>query len=251
MAGNRSHARIAVIGGSGFYAFPDLEQAKARRVRTPYADVHGLVVGMLNGIEVVFLARHGDGHRLPPHKVNYRANIWALRELGVSKVIALNAVGGISKNMCPRAYVVPDQIIDYTYGREHTFADLVSEEINHVDFTEPFSSGLREAILTAAGEEGIPCVPHGVYGCTQGPRLETAAEIRRLANDGCDIVGMTAMPEAGLARELGLHYASISLVVNWGAGISADKILLDEIHAILGESNADLRKWLVRCLTYV
>lgn len=237
-----SESKIAVIGGSGFYEFPDLVSVKATTVATPFGEVTGLHAGLVAHRRVVFIARHGAGHKVPPHNINYRANLWALKSMGVRHVLALNAVGGITPMMEPGVLVLPDQIIDYTYGREHTFASVLNDEINHIDFTEPFSAGLRKTLKAALNEAGIIHVDQGVLGCTQGPRLETAAEVARLRRDGCDLVGMTSMPEAALARELGLEYASLCTVVNWGAGISSEPITLAEIESVLDNATPVLRK---------
>lgn len=243
-----SGVEVAVIGGSGFYELPDLERVEELSVQTPFDEVVALQVGYIAQRRVAFIARHGALHKVPPHKINYRANIWALNSVGVREIFALNAVGGISAAMGPGTTVLPSQIIDYTYGREHTFATILSDEINHVDFSEPFSWRLGEVLRTAWQEAGVPFVDGGVLGCTQGPRLETAAEIRRLQRDGCDLVGMTTMPEAALARELGIEYAAICTVVNWAAGVHSQPITLAEIHGVLVEAQPVLRQSLVAAL---
>lgn len=240
----RGQASVAVIGGSGFYEFADLTGAKDMEIPTPFGKVEGVQIGEVDNKRVAFLSRHGTGHRFPPHKINYRANIWALHHLGVRRIFSLNAVGGIHSDMQPGSLVVPDQLIDYTFGREHTFAALLSEEVNHIDFTQPFSETLRSILLDVLNASGVVWSANGVYGCTQGPRLETAAEVRRLARDGCDVVGMTAMPEAALARELNMEYASLCPVVNWAAGIKPEAITLAEIHQILSSLNPVIRQLL-------
>lgn len=239
---------VGVIGGSGFYQFPELEQGRDIDVVTPFAGKVVVTRGRIAGREVAFIARHGRGHRVPPHKVAYRANLWALHSLGVRQVLALNAVGGISDHMPPGTRVLPNQLIDYSYGREHTFADVLSDEINHVDFTEPFSEHLRELLKHVWRGAGADFVDGGVLACTQGPRLETAAEVQRLKRDGCDLVGMTTMPEAALARELGMEYAAICTVVNWAAGVSAAAITLADIHRILDAAQPTLRQTLVNAI---
>ncbi len=155
---------------------------------------------------------------MPPHRINYRANLWALRACGAERVLGLAAVGGITARFEPEVLAVPDQIIDYTYGRAHTLYEGDSGDLEHVDLTAPYCERLRRALISACASSGQAVVDEGVYGATQGPRLETAAEILRLERDGCDMVGMTGMPEAALARELGLRYASLAFVVNWAAG---------------------------------
>lgn len=210
---------LAVIGGTGLYRLAGLEDAEAVLHATPYGDPSGAArVGRFGGRRVAFLARHGEGHALPPHRVNYRANLWLLQELGVERVVAVNSVGGITDAYGPRAIGVPDQLIDYTQGRVSSFSDMPGAEVRHVDFGEPYSRPLRRALLDAVRAAGAEAADGGVYGCTEGPRLETRAEIARMRRDGCDLVGMTGMPEAVLARELGLEYACLALVANWAAG---------------------------------
>lgn len=213
--------KVALIGGSGLTALAGLEVVEERWIETPYgAPSANIRCGRLAGVELYFLPRHGDDHHLPPHLINYRANMWALRSLGIEAVAAVAAVGGIDPSMIPGRLAVPDQIIDYTWGREHTYAEASS--VSHVDFTEPFDGALRGHLLSAAVRAGIDVIDGGTYGATQGPRLETAAEVQRLRRDGCHMVGMTAMPEAALARELGLAYASLTACVNWAAGLAPD-----------------------------
>lgn len=223
---------LAIIGGSGFGAFPGLEVLEHKPVETRYGTTSApLVQGLLNGQPLWFLARHGPEHRLPPHRINYRANIQALADAGCTSIIALGAVGGIHPSCPPGALCIPDQLIDYTHGRLHSFFDNEADGVEHVDFTQPYDESLRQALLAAAADAGIALREGGTYGVTQGPRLETAAEIRRMARDGCDLVGMTAMPEAALARERMLSYATLAFVVNWGAGLSDDAITMAAIHA--------------------
>ena len=199
---------------------------------TPYGDTSAdLLLGSWQDSELVFLPRHGPQHRIPPHQINFRANIWALKKFGVRQVIAVNAVGGITAEMAPLTLVIPHQIIDYSSARQHTFADGNSNQVHHVDFTEPYSAELRAIMKKASVQKELALVTSAIYACTNGPRLETAAEISRLKNDGCNIVGMTAMPEAVLAREIGLEYAAVALVVNWAAGIDSVPISMPEIMA--------------------
>ncbi len=213
-------AALGIIGGSGLSRIESLSVDKRELVDTPYGEPSSpLLFGRLNGLEVAFLPRHGGNHQVPPHKVNYQANIWAFSEVGVRKIIGMAAVGGISDRMGPGVLCVPDQIIDYTYGRNQTFYEQDLRSVMHIDFTEPYCAELRNALIETSLRIGVSIVDHGTYGATQGPRLETAAEIRRMARDGCDIVGMTGMPEAALAKELNLCYANFSLVVNWAAGL--------------------------------
>lgn len=220
----------SVIGGSGLYNLgEDFVEESKHFVDTPYGTTSAEVIqGCWQNQPVVFLARHGKSHCIPPHQINYRANLYALKQLGVTHVIAVNAVGGISPNYGPEAVALPDQIIDYSWGRAHTFCDSESAlknntGVQHIDFTYPYSSSLRTMIIETANEANIKLQSSGVYGCTNGPRLETKAEIIKMSRDGCNMIGMTGMPEAALARELGIEYASIALVVNWCAGVSESK----------------------------
>jgi len=213
---------IAVIGGSGFYDLGDdfVEDSKSF-VETPYGLTSAEIIrGSWQSQKVVFLARHGELHRIPPHQINYRANLYALKLQDVTHVIAVNAVGGISSEFAPKAIALPDQIIDYSWGRAHSYSDADNDELQHIDFTYPYSSSLRTMIIESAKQSNITLQTSGVYGCTNGPRLETKAEIIKMSRDGCDMIGMTGMPEAALARELGIEYASIALVVNWCAGVN-------------------------------
>lgn len=229
------HIDLALIGGTGLYKFPGLEGAHRHAVDTPYGHPSdSIVVGTLGKCRVAFLARHGESHAIPPHRVNYRANVWALHHLGARRVVGVNAVGGIRDDMGPRVLAVPDQLIDYTSERLTSFCDVAGAEVRHIDFSEPYSNTLRRDLLAAARDAGIAVVDGGCYGATQGPRLETRAEIARMRRDGCDLVGMTGMPEAALARELDVDYACIALVANWAAGCGDQvEISLPEIFANL------------------
>lgn len=231
---------LAIIGGTGLSELECFERSAVDSIKTPFARSKVKVARFLSdGKEFFFLPRHGPKHQIPPHKINYRANIWALAELGVSQIVAVSAVGGIHGNLFPGAFAVPDQLIDYSYGRDSTFFENKLKEVSHIDFTYPYTEKLRQNILLAANAASKrlklhPKLMHGgTYACTQGPRLETAAEVRKLMRDGCDMVGMTGMPEAVLARELKLEYANLALSVNWAAGLSEEAITLDEIHGVL------------------
>ncbi|RPE77087.1 S-methyl-5'-thioinosine phosphorylase [Vulcaniibacterium tengchongense] len=218
-----SDPALAVIGGTGLYKLAELEDVETLQPQTRFGAPSGPIrVGRLGGRRVAFLARHGEGHSLPPHKINYRANLAALQALGATRVLALNTVGGITERFGPRVLACPDQLIDYTWGRISTICEEEGSEVLHVDFGEPYTRALRQAVLAAARTAGVAVVDGGCYGATQGPRLETRAEIARLRRDGCDLVGMTGMPEAGLARELGLDYACLAIVANWAAGAGPD-----------------------------
>jgi 5'-methylthioinosine phosphorylase len=231
----------AIIGGSGLGKIKSLQSSRREVVRTPYGDPScPLSFGTLGTHEVVFLARHGAGHRIAPHEINYRANLWALKEVGVTEIIAVAAVGGIDADLKAGDLVVPDQLIDYTYGRQHTFFQGPDQPVTHIDFTLPYTESIRQALIKASQKVAHSAVKRGTYGACQGPRLETAAEIQRMARDGCSIVGMTGMPEASLARELGLAYACLAVVVNPAAGVggSAQAISLDEISKVMDTAMA-------------
>ncbi len=232
---------LAIIGGTGLSQLTALNNPRHESVNTPYGNPSAdFLIGEIEHKTVIFLARHGNPHAIPPHKINYRANMWALKSLGVQDIIAVAAVGGITPEMTPASLAIPDQIIDYTYSREHTFFDGKDGNVTHIDFTYPYSQKLRAALITAAATANLKVSPIGTYGCTQGPRLETAAEISRMERDGCDLVGMTGMPEAALAKEIGLNYAALAVMANWGAGKTAGEITMAEIEENLhhGMANA-------------
>jgi 5'-methylthioadenosine phosphorylase len=237
-------ALVAIIGGSGLSQLGNMEVTQRRVARTPYGEPSGpLTLGRIRGREVVFLARHGYGHTIAPHEVNYRANIWALKDAGAESVVSVASVGGIRSDILPGMLVLPDQVIDYTWGRSSTYFEGAGVPVNHIDFTEPYSRPLRKKLLKAASACGEKIVDGAVYGATQGPRLETAAEITRMERDGADIVGMTGMPEAALAREVSLDYATLAVVANYaaGRGDSARAIPLDKIGEILDEAMVRVR----------
>jgi len=226
---------LAIIGGTGLTRLSTLAVAHRELVRTPYGEPSApLVFGRIGDHDAIFLARHGHGHTIPPHRVNYRANLSALRDRGATAVLAVASVGCIT-GAAPGDLVLPHQIIDYTWGRTHTFFDGGDQQVVHVDFTHPYDSALRAACLAAARDGGIPMLDGGVYGAVNGPRLESAAEIDRLERDGATLVGMTGMPEAGLARELELPYAAVCVVVNHaaGRGTSATQVSMEGIVVVL------------------
>jgi 5'-methylthioinosine phosphorylase len=241
--------RIAIIGGSGFTALAGAPVPRETSLDTPFGLTSAPIArGALGGREVLFLPRHGVGHSIPPHGINYRANLWALKRAGASHVVALAASGGIGAAFGPRALAVPDQLIDYTYGRAQTYYDGAGEgpgaAVVHIDFTQPYCCTLRLALLQAGRASGLDPIDGGTYAAVQGPRLETAAEVLRLERDGCHLVGMTGMPEAALARELGLSYACAAFVVNWAAGKAPGEILMEEIETNLGHCRAEVERWL-------
>ena len=240
---------LGVIGGSGLSVLANLEAVRRQIVRTPYGEPSGaLTFGRIGGRDIVFLARHGYGHTIPPHRVNYRANIWALQSQQVRDVISIASVGGIRDDLAPGDLVVPHQILDYTYGRETTFSGNTERGVVHIDFTHPYCEGLRRRILRAVVAAGHRAADGATYAATQGPRLETAAEIDRLARDGADMVGMTGMPEAALARELDLCYAALAVVVNHaaGRGASAEGVRMDDINAVSQTAMGKVRSILER-----
>ncbi|MDP1558532.1 MAG: S-methyl-5'-thioinosine phosphorylase [Nitrosomonas sp.] len=244
---------LAIIGGSGMTQLSCLEISRREVIRTPYGEPSGpLTFGKINHHDIVFLARHGLGHTIPPHAVNYRANLWALHSLKPTRVIAVASVGGIRADLTPGRVVVPDQIIDYTYSRKFTYFEDKEKPVTHIDFTLPYCMVTRGILLDAAKQANEEVIDGGVYGATQGPRLETAAEINRLEGDGVDMVGMTGMPETALARELGLHYATIAVVANYAAGRGTNvyAIPLKEIYVVLEQAMVGVRnilQHLVNC----
>ena len=222
--------KVAIIGGTGLTSINGLEITGREIIQTPFGEPSGpLVRGKLAGTDVYFLPRHGAAHTIPPHKINYRANIWALKEAGVEQVIAVNAVGGIREDMLPGTLIIPDQVVDYTVSRINTFFEEGLKQVVHIDFTEPFCESLRKQIISAADKASVSVIKEGTYAATQGPRLETAAEVNRLERDGCHLVGMTCMPEAALAREKDLCYASISVVANLAAGRGDEDLTMEMI----------------------
>lgn len=242
----------AIIGGSGLARLSDLQVERREVVRTPYGDPScALSFGTLAGVPIVFLARHGYGHTIAPHQINYRANLWALREVGAESVIAVSTVGGIREDFGPGTLVVPDQVIDYTWGRKSTFFEGPDNPVTHIDFTHPYDETLRQALADAARTCGEPMAWGGTYGCTQGPRLESSAEVNRLQRDGCDLVGMTGMPEAALARELDLPYAVLAVVANHaaGRGESRESISIQAMEGVLAQAMMRVRQVLVALLT--
>jgi len=236
---------LGIIGGSGLSQLGSLEVTQRKVARTPYGEPSGaLTFGRIAKRDAVFLARHGYGHTIAPHEVNYRANIWALKDAGVTEVVSVASVGGIRNDTWPGALLLPHQIIDYTSGRSGTFFEGAGVPVTHIDFTEPYSRALRARLLKAAARCGEALTDGGVYAASQGPRLETAAEIDRFERDGADLVGMTGMPEAALAREIGLEYAAIAVVANYaaGRGDSARAVALDKIGLVLDESMGRVRR---------
>ncbi len=240
---------IAIIGGSGLTKLEGLEITHRQMLHTPYGNTSSPIIhGKYYGKSVIFLARHGAQHTIPPHKINYRANIWSLKELGVKDVIAIAAVGGIHPDMQSKDLVIPHQLIDYTWSREHTFFTDDLSHVTHIDFTHPYCENLRAQLLSAAKTIALKVHPQGVYGATQGPRLETAAEINRMEKEGCDLVGMTGMPEAALARELEMCYAACAVVVNPAAGRGSAEITMSEIEANLIDGILSVRQLLVELI---
>ena len=245
---------LAIIGGTGLSEFPELVSKKTHRnIRTELGQLSSdIIEGELHGQRLLFLARHGHPHAVPPNKINYRANLLALQALGADRIIAINAVGGIHKDAVAGHISVPQQLIDYTHGRENTFFDGVFKPLDHIDFSHPYDETLRQKLVAVLSRQKLKhgFSDFGTYAATQGPRLETIAEIKRLKNDGCDLVGMTGMPEATLARELNIAYASLCLVVNPAAGMSDTLITIDDIKEVLTAGMQDVKNILsdfIRC----
>ena len=233
---------LGIIGGSGLAQYPGLEITEQKQVETPYGEPSAAIkMGTLNGKKVAFLPRHGDRHSIPPHRINYRANIHALKVIGVTDILAVAAVGGITDKYAPGVLSVPDQIIDYTHSREQSFFSERFRADNHIDFTWPYDAELRQVLLSAATDAGLLVHDGSTYAAVQGPRLETAAEIRRLERDGCDLVGMTGMPEACLAREAELRYATLTIVANWAAGKTENVLTMTEIQQTLANGIDDVK----------
>ncbi|NOY62275.1 MAG: S-methyl-5'-thioinosine phosphorylase [Gammaproteobacteria bacterium] len=242
-------AELAIIGGTGLTALDGLDVVRREDCDTPYGRASGpLTHGVLGGKEVIFLARHGYSHTIPPHKINYRANIWALHSAGVKKIVAVAAVGGIHRRLKAAQLVIPDQLIDYTWGRASTFFEDDLAEVTHIDFTDPYSENLRQLLMSSCESLAINAEEQGVYGATQGPRLETAAEIARMERDGCTLVGMTGMPEAALARELGLEYVCCAVIANMAAGKSDGEISMQEIERNVLRGVHDVRRLLANLI---
>ena len=236
---------LGIIGGTGLTQLANLNITRRQLIRTPYGEPSGpLTFGEIAGHQVVFLARHGSGHTIPPHLVNYRANVWALSTEGVTNIVAVTTVGGIHQDLTPGRIVLPDQLIDYTSGRKNSFYEGEDKPVRHIDFTLPYCPQTRELCKQAAARANEAVIDGGVYAVVQGPRLETAAEINRLERDGATMVGMTGMPEAALAREISLQYATIAVVANYAAGRSESEhaVPLDRIGAVLEEAMDRVRR---------
>ena len=245
-------ASVAILGGTAFSKFSGIEWKRDVYLENRYGlPSMAIKQGRYADADVFFLGRHGEEGQIPPHRINYRANIKALKELGVTHILAVNAVGGIGANTEPGALLVPDQVIDYTWGRQSTFCDGEGEPLSYIDFTNPYSENLRHILIDAAIASGSAVIGDGVYGCTQGPRLETAAEVQRCRRDGCTLLGMTGMPEAALAREAGISYASLCLVVNWGAGMTNNLIDMEEIRRITSDGAEKITGLLLRAVESV
>jgi 5'-methylthioadenosine phosphorylase len=224
--------KIGVIGGSGLYDIPGLTIRENRKITTPFgAPSDAYMIGEFSDKEIIFLPRHGSKHQIPPHKINYRANIWGFKSLGAERILSVSAVGGITPELKPGIFIVPDQVIDMTKSRVSTFYD--GNEIVHIDFTEPYCPELRKALLEACKKSGVESKKSGTYVCVDGPRLESKAEIKIFLNMGIDVVGMTAMPEASLAREAELCLANIAIVTNYAAGITGKKLTTTEVIEVM------------------
>jgi len=245
-------SKLAIIGGTGLSHLDTLDIIKREVVQTPYGEPSApLVHGAIDDREVLFLPRHGYGHVIPPHKINYRANIWALKEAGVEFVLSVAAVGGIRKDLGARKLAVPDQLIDYTWSRVNTFFEEGLSQVTHIDFTYPYDETLRQKIIFSSEQLGIDISKKATYAAVQGPRLETAAEIDKLERDGCDVVGMTGMPEAALARELELSYACLAVVANEAAGRSDKNLTMEMIEANLNAGMDNTRAIIAKLIEVI
>lgn len=232
---------LGIIGGTGLAQLANLKVTRRQLIRTPYGEPSGpLTFGEIAGHQVVFLPRHGGGHTIPPHAVNYRANIWALHSQNVKRILSVSAVGSIASHLQPGDLVLPHQLIDYTYERKNTYFDGANQRVNHIDFTHPYCEEIRQMCRVAAKRINDKLIEGGVYAVTQGPRLETAAEVNKLERDGATIVGMTGMPEAALARELALNYATLCPVLNHAAGRG------DSRHSIRFDNPEQMQKTMQR-----
>lgn len=241
-------AEIAIIGGSGVYSMRGLEEARTTTVSTPYGDSPEIVVGRLGGRELAFLQRHGKGHTKPPHLINYRANLWALHELGVKRVLAITACGSLNLRMRPGELVLLHQFIDFTKRRPQTFYEGGKGGVVHVDFTEPYCPEICDVLNKTARKLEFKLHPQATYGCTEGPHFETPAEIRALRKLGCDLVGMTNVPECVLARELELCYAVVAVVTNFAAGISRARLTHTEVARLMKENLRRVQKLLLETI---
>ena len=235
-------AEIAIIGGSGVYALGLVKNPETTTIDTPYGKSPEIILGELENRAVAFLPRHGKGHTVPPHLVNYRANLWALRELGVTRVLATTAVGSLNPRMRPGELVLLDQFIDFTKCRPTTFYEGGESGVVHIDVTNPYCSELRNVLITTARRLKLKLRPRGIYGCAEGPRFETAAEIRAMRRLGCDLIGMTNVPECVLARELAICYAAVAVVTNFAAGISKTKLTHTEVLELMSANIERVKK---------
>ncbi|WP_457638668.1 S-methyl-5'-thioadenosine phosphorylase [Persephonella sp.] len=252
---------IGILGGSGLYDIDGITVLEEKRVMTPYGEPSdSYIVAEYKGRKVVFLPRHGRGHKYPPHLINYRANLWGFRKLGVDRILSISAVGGINPLLRPGDFVISDQFIDFTKVRPVTFYEgvytikdeedtkndlvkeyLSSDRVVHIDVTQPFCPAMRRLLSDIFSEKGYRYHSKGTYAATEGPRLETSAEIKALSILGADVVGMTLVPEVVLARELSMHFASVSVVTNLAAGISGERLTSDEVIQMMHQKTEDIK----------
>lgn len=244
-------SKIGVIGGSGLYEIKGFVLKKKRTISTPYGKPSDqYLTGTMGKTEIIFLPRHGSHHNIPPHMINYRANIWGFRKLGVDRILSISAAGGINKGLKPGDIVISDQILDMTKERKSTYYDG-KEGVIHIDFTEPYCPELRRILLKAGRQKRLSLKNGGTYVAVEGPRLETASEIKSFSILGGDIVGMTGMPEAALARELEICYAGISVVANYAAGISRRKLTVAEVMEAMKDSTEKIKDLLKSTFTLI
>ncbi len=243
-------AEIAIIGGTGVYDASILHNVREESIVTPYGDV-SYMLGEYAGKEIVFIARHGSHHSIPPHKINYRANIWAIKKIGVQKIIATTAVGSLNSAMKPGDFVLIDQFLDFTKNRISTFYEGGERGVVHLDVTEPYCPSLRKTIKKAAVQEGLSIHEQGVYVCTEGPRFESPAEIKMFAKLGGDLVGMTNVPEVVLAHEAEICYATVSMVTNYAAGISPTHLTHSEVVETMAANGENIKKLIMKAIALV
>lgn len=242
LVGDHVKAEIAVIGGSGLYDLDPIQDINQVVVDTPYGKSPEILIGKLMGRRVCFLPRHGKGHTSPPHLINYRANLWALHKLGVKRILATTATGSLNPRFRPGELVLLDQFLDFTKGRPATFYEGGKQGVVHVDVTEPYCPELREVLIKTASRLKLKLHPRGTYFCSEGPRFETAAEIKMVRRLGGDLVGMTNVPECVLARELEVCYSAISVVTNFAAGISETKLTHSEVAELMAKNIQRVKK---------
>ncbi|EAX46562.1 methylthioadenosine phosphorylase [Thermosinus carboxydivorans Nor1] len=242
--------KLAIIGGTGVYDPRILENVREEEILTPYGAVR-YKVGEYAGRAIAFIPRHGSKHSIPPHLINYRANIWAMKKIGVQAILATTAVGSLNTDMKPGDFVLINQFLDFTKNRVHTFYEGGERGVVHVDVTEPYCPALRQKLEKAAKKIGIAIHTKGTYVCTEGPRFETPAEIAMFAKLGGDVVGMTNVPEVVLAREAEMCYATVSMVTNYAAGISAQPLTHGEVLDTMKANTENIKRLIMETISLI